>query len=171
MFQYECLQARGEPVGHCVDSWLVGSCCKLPITKQQQVIKNSPSLNKTSTTIPISTTTRTPSTINQSVLTSTTTNKITYQTTKSTVTESPLMVTNTTKVDDKIISNVSNISLIEHNLTQNPLIKKNSSEIVLIENKSAVTNQPHSSALHEIQTNKNFSSNKNDSSVSSFTVR
>jgi hypothetical protein len=37
MFQYECLQSRGKPVGYCVNSWLVGSCCKLPPLKPQQI--------------------------------------------------------------------------------------------------------------------------------------
>lgn len=30
MFQYECLQLNGEPIGLCFNSYLVGTCCRLP---------------------------------------------------------------------------------------------------------------------------------------------
>lgn len=35
MFQYECLQSKGKPVGYCVNNYLVGSCCKLPALRPQ----------------------------------------------------------------------------------------------------------------------------------------
>lgn len=49
MFQYECLQARGKPVGYCVNSWLVGSCCKLPETyvKPQEFTTSSSLITNT----------------------------------------------------------------------------------------------------------------------------
>ena len=42
MFQYECLQLNGEPIGYCFNSYLVGTCCllpeklRLPILEQQK---------------------------------------------------------------------------------------------------------------------------------------
>ena len=73
MFQYECLQLNGEPIGYCFNSYLVGTCCllpeklRLPILQQHKQHSSSSSLpvssspnsvnlvtvNTTSSTLPL----------------------------------------------------------------------------------------------------------------------
>lgn len=48
MFNYQCLQARGTPIGTCLDSIYVGSCCRLPQQPQngkipQAIVSNGQS--------------------------------------------------------------------------------------------------------------------------------
>lgn len=52
MFQYECLQLNGEPIGYCFNSYLVGTCCKLPnnlrISSSSTANKSQESISSTS---------------------------------------------------------------------------------------------------------------------------
>lgn len=60
MFQYECLQLNGEPIGYCFNSYLVGTCCKLPENLRLPTMEPEiPSSSSVSTILPTSTTTTT----------------------------------------------------------------------------------------------------------------
>lgn len=79
MFQYECLQLNGEPIGYCFNSYLVGTCCQLPdiIRKpiqdqQQQWAQANQTVFSSSSTNPTTSTTKRPATSSTlTILTST----------------------------------------------------------------------------------------------------
>lgn len=60
MFQYECLQLNGEPIGYCFNSYLVGTCCllpeklRLPILEQQKQQASNLSTTPSAPTSPAS---------------------------------------------------------------------------------------------------------------------
>ncbi|KAI2805933.1 Suppressor of tumorigenicity 14 protein [Blomia tropicalis] len=76
MFQYECLQLNGEPIGYCFNSYLVGTCCLLPETLRVPILEQHKKETTLKTTTAPTSTTMVSSTIKSSMgmnhLTSTT---------------------------------------------------------------------------------------------------
>ncbi|KAH9502045.1 Suppressor of tumorigenicity 14 protein [Dermatophagoides farinae] len=81
MFQYECLQLNGEPIGYCFNSYLVGTCCKLPENLRLPTMEPEIPSSSVSTILPTSTTTTTTKTIPSSSSIKPTTRKFSLSTT------------------------------------------------------------------------------------------
>ena len=86
MFQYECLQAKGTPVGYCVNSWLVGSCCKLPPSQHKPQLETVETIPSTTSS---TSTTSTHRPLSQSINISTTTDQVWSETSSEATTTEP----------------------------------------------------------------------------------